>query len=70
MLNGLGAPDLPPHTLGYVSLPALAGIVAASVSTAPLGARLAHSLPVEKLKRVFALLLVVMATRLLHGLLR
>ncbi len=65
MINGLGAPGLPAHTVGYVSLPALAGIVVASVVTAPLGARLAHSLPVPKLKRVFALLLLAMGTRLL-----
>jgi uncharacterized membrane protein YfcA len=70
VINGFGAPDLPPHTLGYVSLPALAGIVVASVSTAPLGARLAHSLPVPKLKRAFALLLLVMGTRLLSDLLK
>ena len=70
VINGLAAHDLPTHTLGYVSLPALAGIVVASVSTAPLGARLAHSLPVPKLKRVFALLLLAMGTRLLYDLLR
>lgn len=69
VVNGLGAPQLPPHTIGFVSLPALGGIVAASVATAPLGARLSHSLPVPRLKRVFALLLFVMATRLLLGLL-
>jgi uncharacterized protein len=69
IVNGLGAPDLPPLALGYVSLPALAGIVLASVATAPLGARLAHSLPVAKLKRVFALLLLAMGTRLLVSLL-
>jgi uncharacterized membrane protein YfcA len=69
VLNGLGAPGLPPHTLGYVHLYALGGIVAASMSTAPLGARLAHSLPVPRLKRAFAALLLVMGTRLLIGLL-
>jgi uncharacterized membrane protein YfcA len=63
--NGLGVPGLPEFSLGYTYLPALAGIVAASVFTAPLGARWAHSLPVGKLKRVFALLLVLMGTRML-----
>ena len=63
MLTGL-----PAYSLGYVYLPALAGIVAASVLTAPLGVRLAHSLPVDKLKRVFALLLFVMGTKMLIGL--
>ena len=69
VVNGLGAADLPPHTVGFVHLHALAGIVVASVATAPLGARLAHGLPVARLKRAFAALLLVMGTRLLIGLL-
>lgn len=59
------AADLPYGALGYVYLPALLGIIVASVLTAPLGVRLAHSLPVDKLKRVFAVLLLVVATRML-----
>ncbi|MCG8551052.1 MAG: sulfite exporter TauE/SafE family protein [Desulfobacterales bacterium] len=65
VINGLGAPNLPPHSLGFVNLGALAGIVAASVLTAPIGVKLAHSLPVDKLKRVFAVLLYVVGTRML-----
>ena len=63
--NGLGVAGLPAFSLGYTYLPALAGIVASSVFTAPLGVRLAHSLPVGKLKRVFALFLALMGTRML-----
>jgi uncharacterized membrane protein YfcA len=66
-VNGLGE-TLPPHTLGFVYLPALLGISVASVLTAPLGARLAHSLPIGGLKKIFALLLVVMGTKMLLGL--
>jgi uncharacterized protein len=68
IVNGLHVAGLPEYHLGYIYLPALAGIVAASVLTAPLGARLAHSLPVDKLKRVFALLLFIMGTKMLVGL--
>ncbi len=68
IVNGLQVADLPPYSLGYVYLPALAGIVAASVLTAPLGARLAHRLPVASLQRVFALLLFIMGTKMLIGL--
>lgn len=57
--------NLPAGSLGYVYLPALLGIIIASVMTAPLGVRLAHNLPVDKLKRVFAVLLMVVATRML-----
>ncbi|WP_431190052.1 TSUP family transporter, partial [Desulfurivibrio dismutans] len=56
---------LPEYSWGFIYLPALVGIVAASVLTAPLGVRLAHSLPVDKLKRIFALLLLIVATRML-----
>jgi uncharacterized protein len=66
--NGFGHEGLPPHSFGFVYLPALLGLVLASVLTAPLGVRLAHSLPVSKLKRVFALLLMVVGTRMLWGL--
>jgi uncharacterized protein len=66
--NGIGHAGLPAHSLGFIYLPALLGIVLASVLTAPLGVRLAHSLPVSKLKRVFAFLLLVVGTKMLWGL--
>jgi uncharacterized membrane protein YfcA len=40
---------------------------AASIFTAPIGARLAHSLPVSQLKIIFALLLIAMGTKMLTG---
>lgn len=65
LFNGWSAAARPEWSLGYIYLPALLGIVAASVCTAPLGARIAHALPVARLKRVFALFLYVVATRML-----
>lgn len=65
ILNGWNNPSLPPFSLGYVYLPALIGIAAISVLTAPLGVKLAHSLPVDRLKKIFSLLLYVVATRML-----
>lgn len=62
--NGLMVKGLPPHSLGFVYLPALVGVVAASLFTAPLGARLAHYLPVGRLKKIFALLLYVMGLKM------
>ena len=63
--NGLSATNLPEYTIGFVYLPALAGLIITSVLTAPIGVRLAHSLPVDKLKRFFAMLLLVVGTRML-----
>jgi uncharacterized protein len=65
ILNGLTVSVLPPESLGFVHLPALAGISLASIFTAPLGVRLAHSLPVARLKKIFAVFLMVMGTRML-----
>jgi uncharacterized membrane protein YfcA len=45
--------------------PALLGIVAGSVLTAPVGARAAHRMPVATLRRIFAGLLYVLATKML-----
>lgn len=63
--GGWNTAGLPDFSLGFVYLPALAGIVCASMLTAPLGAKLAHSMPVAKLKKIFAVLLLVVATRML-----
>ena len=63
-LSGYGAPGLPDGSIGFVYLPALAGIAAASWITAPLGARMAHRLPVKRLKRLFALLLYALGLRM------
>jgi uncharacterized protein len=67
IVNGLSAslPGLDAGYLGFIYLPALAGVAAASILTAPLGAKLAHSLPVGKLKKIFACLLIIMGTKML-----
>ncbi|MCC6610441.1 MAG: sulfite exporter TauE/SafE family protein [Burkholderiales bacterium] len=65
VLSGWNAAGLPPYTLGYVYLPALAGIVVASVLTAPLGAAIAHRAPVKRLRQAFAVLFYVLATWML-----
>jgi uncharacterized membrane protein YfcA len=68
VLQGMRVPELPPWCLGYVYLPALLLIVAASMPMAPLGARLAHCLPVRRLRVVFALMLFALGLRMLANL--
>jgi uncharacterized membrane protein YfcA len=65
VFSGLHAAALPPLTLGFVYVPALLGLVAGSVLTAPMGARAAHRMPVPTLRRIFAALLYVLATKML-----
>ena len=64
---GYGPPagTLPPGSVGYVYLPAAAGIAVASVLCAPYGTRLAHRLSGPALKRVFALFLAAAGTAVL-----
>jgi len=64
IVSGWRVEHLPPWTLGFVLLPALGMLVLGSVITAPMGARYAHKLPVQTLRRVFACLLYVLATKM------
>lgn len=51
--------------MGYVYLPAFLTIATASLLFAPLGAKLAHTLPVTLLKRFFALFLALVGIKML-----
>ena len=66
MAGPAGASTLPPGMLGYVYLPALAGLSVASVLMAPLGARAAHRLDTKQLRRMFAVLLYGIAIYMLQ----
>lgn len=57
--------DLPAYATGFVYWPALVGIALASTPAARLGAHLAHRLPAEKLKRLFALFTATMGAYLI-----
>lgn len=61
----LGQQNLPAPHLGYVYLPALFWVALASVATASLGAKLAHHLNISVLRKLFALLLLGLASKML-----
>jgi uncharacterized membrane protein YfcA len=65
LLNGLAVADLPAGSVGFIYLPALFGVAVVSYFTAPFGVRLAHRLPVARLKKIFAVFLMLMGTRML-----
>ena len=67
VMMGWAEPNLPEYSLGYIYLPALAGIVLSSVVFAGLGARLAHYLPAATLKKVFSVVLFFVGVQLLAG---
>lgn len=68
-LAGWGDPDLPPYSVGHVSLVGLALLTPSVVLAAPLGARLAHSMNRRWLRAAFAVFLAVTSARMFHQLL-
>jgi uncharacterized protein len=64
--SGWSVQDLPDGMFGYIYWPALLVLVAFSVVTAPIGAKVAHKLPVNTLKRVFAFLLFGLAAYMFY----
>lgn len=54
---GRGLPQMPPGSVGYLYLPGLVVISLASMALAPLGARTAHRMDIQPLKRMFAVVL-------------
>jgi uncharacterized membrane protein YfcA len=66
LVGGRGLTPALPGALGYLYLPALGVVAAASVMLAPVGARAAHALDVRQLKRAFAVLLYLLAAYMLY----
>lgn len=62
---GLGEANLPPYSFGYLNLAAFAMIVLTSMMFAPIGARVAHSISVPKLKRYFSIFMLVVAAKMI-----
>lgn len=65
ILAGGETPGLPAGALGYLYGPAVLATAAAAMAFAPLGARIGRALPPRLFKRLFALLLVAVAVKLL-----
>lgn len=62
--TGWNHPGLPAGNLGYVHIPAFLAIALGSISTAPLGAYLAHRLPIPLLKKGLGLLVGLVGLKL------
>lgn len=65
IVAGWDAPGLPEFATGYVYWPAALAIACTSVIAAPFGAWLAHALPVQALRRIFAVFLLIVGIRML-----
>lgn len=64
LIMGLDHAHLPPYSVGYIYLPAALGIIISSTLFAKIGARLVHQLSPQKLKKTFAIVLLLIAIRL------
>ena len=68
-INGLHATDvMPPYSLGFVYLPAFILLSVASILSVPLGVALAWRLPVVVLKRIFAVVLILLCVKMIQSL--
>jgi uncharacterized membrane protein YfcA len=63
---GYSQTDLPKFSFGYVYLPAWAVIIPVSTLMAPVGAYVAHSISAQKLSKVFAAYLALVALKMLY----
>jgi len=64
IISGWGVPGLPPFNLGYVSGLGFAVIAPMTLLCAPLGAKIAHSIPPQWLRNCFTLFLLITATKM------
>ncbi len=67
VITGWQNETLPSYSLGYVYLPALAGIAVTSIIFARVGAHWAHRLHPATLKKIFAILSVTIGIKLIIG---
>lgn len=68
MVSGLHVVSLPNFSLGFIYLPAFIIIALASLISAPFGALLVQKLAVKKLKKIFAVLLIIIGLNMLYSL--
>ncbi len=65
IISGFGNELLPEWSFGYVYLPALLGVVLTSSLFAPIGVKYATKLPVQTLKKAFAVFLILVAMKMI-----
>ena len=67
IFTGYGIADLPQYSLGFVYLPAVGGVVLTSSYFARLGAKLSYKLPQDKMKKGFAIFLMIVAIKMISS---
>ncbi len=65
IINGLGIPNLPAYSIGYVNLPAWFLLAVTSIGMAQVGALTAHRLPAKQLRWIFIAVMLYVGLRML-----
>ncbi len=65
ILTGIDIHPLPDNSLGFVYLPALFSVAFTSILTAPLGAKATHRMDIGLLRKLFAWVLIALASGML-----
>ncbi len=65
IINGLGVPQLPAYSIGYVYLPAFLVLTAASAGMAQIGAITTHRLPARHLRYIFIAVMFYLGIKML-----
>ena len=65
IINGLGIPNLPAYSLGYINLPVWFLLAITSIGMAQVGAMIAHRLPAKQLRWIFIAVMLYVGLRML-----
>ncbi|MBA7540481.1 hypothetical protein ES705_32779 [subsurface metagenome] len=65
IINGLGIPNLPAYSIGYVNLPTWFILAVTSIGMAQVGAMTAHKLPARRLRWIFIAVMFYVGLRML-----
>ncbi len=65
IINGIGIPNLPAHSIGYINLPSWFLLSISSIGMAQVGALTAHRIPAKQLRYTFIALIFYMALKML-----
>lgn len=65
IINGLGVPNLPAYSIGYVNLPTWFVLAVTSVGMVQVGAITAHRLPAKQLRYIFIAVMFYMGLKML-----
>ena len=65
IINGLGIPDLPAYSIGYINLPTWFLLAVSSIGMAQVGAMTAHRLPARQLRWIFIAVQFYLGLRML-----